>query len=104
MNMEEENKALKDFRKGVMEKEKLACIENTLEEMKDVIPAEALEEYRKAGMTCDPRDKDGWANMVKAKAFEVVKEKPAKMKKKEDIMSFSAPVSAPSSTGVWERL
>lgn len=104
MDMEEENKALKEFRKGVMEKEKLACIENTLEEMKDVIPAEALEEYRKAGMACDPRDMDGWSNMVKAKAFEVVKEKPAKMKKKEDIMSFSAPVSAPSSTGVWGRL
>lgn len=105
MDMQEENKTLKEFRKTVMEKEKVACVNDTLEELKDFVSPEEMEDYRKSGLACDPREMEGWKNMVKAKAFEVVKDtKRTKMKKKDGIMSFSSPVSSSFGFSVWERL
>jgi hypothetical protein len=105
MDMQEENKTLKEFRKTVMEKEKVACVNDTIEELKDFVSPEEMEDYRKSGLACDPREMEGWKNMVKAKAFEVVKDtKRTKMKKKDGIMSFSSPVSSSFGFSVWERL
>ena len=104
MGKDAELEDLRNFKKTVMEKEKVAFVDAVLEEAKEFVDKTQMEELRKEGLACKFEEKDGWANKDKAIGFETARKN--KENKKETFWSFSAPVEPKTNqTGsIWDKL
>ena len=104
MKNNEELEALREFKKGIDEKEKAKVVNGLMEEVEKFLDPEMMKSLRDEGMKCELCDMDAWSNKVKAMSFSAISKS---KKKNSDIWSFSAPINnqkEKKSNSVWDRI
>ena len=105
MKNNEELEALREFKRGIDEKEKTKFVDGLMEEVEKFLDGETVKTLKAEGMACEFCEMDAWANKVKALSFSVISKQPKK--KTSDIWGFSAPVYTQKDTksgSVWDRI
>lgn len=104
MKNNEELESLREFKRGVDEREKATQVESVMEEVSKFLDDETMKTLKAEGMACELCNMDAWSNKVKAMSFVAMNKQPKK--KNSDVWSFSAPVSQEKkkSDSVWDRI
>ena len=104
MEKDKELEELREFKRGVEEKEKMMAVEAILSEVKEFMSEDSIKSLREEGKALSKDQIDAFANKVKAQAFEFSAN--TKKNKKTDVWSFAAPNSFKEnkSKSVWDRI
>lgn len=104
MEKDRELEELREFKRGVEEKEKMMAVEAILSEVNEFMSEDSIKSLREEGKALSKDQIDAFANKVKAQAFEFSAY--TKKNKKTDIWSFAAPnnFKENKSKSVWDRI
>ena len=104
MEKDRELEELREFKRGVEEKEKMMSVEAILSEVKEFMSEDSIKSLREEGKALSKDQIDAFANKVKAQAFEFSAN--TKKNKKTDVWSFAAPnnFKENKSKSVWDRI
>lgn len=105
MEKDKELAELKEFKRGVEEKEKAIDVEKILAEVSDYADEAQLGEWRNEGLACGKEELAVFANKVKAFCFENSKEfqKKQKTEKKGEVWGFGAPTTSTNKkSSLWD--
>ena len=104
MEKDRELEELREFKRGVEEKEKMMAVEAILSEVKEFMSEDSIKSLREEGKALSKDQIDAFANKVKAQAFEFSAN--TKKNKKTDVWSFAAPnnFKENKSKSVWDRI
>ena len=104
MEKDKELEELREFKRGVEEKEKMMAVEAILSEVKEFMSEDSIKSLREEGKALSKDQIDAFANKVKAQAFEFSAN--TKKNKKTDVWSFAAPnnFKENKSKSVWDRI
>ena len=105
MKNNEELETLREFKKGIEEKEKARVVNGLMEEVEKFLDPETMKSLRDEGMSYNLCDMDAWCNKVKALSFSAISKQTKK--KNSEVWSFSAPVNYQKdnkSNSVWDRI
>lgn len=104
MEKDKELEELREFKRGVEEKEKMMAVEAILSEVKEFMSEDSIKSLREEGKALSKDQIDAFANKVKAQAFEFSAN--TKKNKKTDVWSFAAPNSFDKKkpANVWDRI
>ena len=104
MEKDRELEELREFKRGVEEKEKMMAVEAILSEVNEFMSEDSIKSLREEGKALSKDQIDAFANKVKAQAFEFSAH--TKKNKKTDVWSFAAPnnFKENKSKSVWDRI
>lgn len=104
MEKDRELEELREFKRGVEEKEKMMAVEAILSEVNEFMSEDSIKSLREEGKALSKDQIDAFANKVKAQAFEFSAN--TKKNKKTDVWSFAAPnnFKENKSKSVWDRI
>ena len=104
MEKDRELEELREFKRGVEEKEKMMAVEVILSEVNEFMSEDSIKSLREEGKALSKDQIDAFANKVKAQAFEFSAN--TKKNKKTDVWSFAAPnnFKENKSKSVWDRI
>lgn len=104
MEKDKELEELREFKRGVEEKEKMMAVEAILSEVNEFMSEDSIKSLREEGKALSKDQIDAFANKVKAQAFEFSAN--TKKNKKTDVWSFAAPnnFKENKSKSVWDRI
>ena len=104
MEKDRELEELREFKRGVEEKEKMMAVEAILSEVEEFMSEDSIKSLREEGKALSKDQIDAFANKVKAQAFEFSAN--TKKNKKTDVWSFAAPnnFKENKSKSVWDRI
>ena len=104
MEKDRELEELREFKRGVEEKEKMMSVEAILSEVKEFMSEDSIKSLREEGKALSKDQIDAFANKVKAQAFEFSAN--TKKNKKTDVWSFAAPnnFKENKAKSVWDRI
>lgn len=72
MQKDAELEELRKFKAEIEEKEKMACVDKLMSEVKNCMSEDKYNEFREEGVKCSKEELAGWENKVKAFCFETV--------------------------------
>ena len=104
MEKDRELEELREFKRGVEEKEKMMAVEAILSEVNEFMSEDSIKSLREEGKALSKDQIDAFANKVKAQAFEFSAN--TKKNKKTDVWSFAAPnnFKENKAKSVWDRI
>lgn len=103
MQKDAELEELRKFKAEIEEKEKMACVDKLMSEVKNCMSEDKYNEFREEGIKCSKEELAGWENKVKAFCFETV-QKTSKVDTK--FMAFAGPIEIQQNEpkNVWDRI
>lgn len=103
MQKDAELEELRKFKAEIEEKEKMACVDKLMSEVKNCMSEDKYNEFREEGVKCSKEELAGWENKVKAFCFETV-QKTSKVDTK--FMAFAGPIEIQQNEpkNVWDRI
>ena len=103
MQKDAELEELRKFKAEIEEKEKMACVDKLMSEVKNCMSEDKYNEFREEGVKCSKEELAGWENKVKAFCFETV-QKTSKVDTK--FMAFAGPIEIQRNEpkNVWDRI
>lgn len=103
MQKDAELEELRKFKAEIEEKEKMACVDKLMSEVKNCMSEDKYNEFREEGVKCSKEELAGWENKVKAFCFETV-QKTSKVDTK--FMAFAGPIETQRNEpkNVWDRI